>query len=108
MQWMTKLALVGTMSLSRVMAAYAQDVEVPPVPPPAEETTPAPRPTPPAPAQTPPAPAQTPPAPAPKPPGPKAPAPGSALPPAELRQRTIAEEKNGNADQSEPTCNQRH
>ena len=49
MQWMTSLALVGTMSLSLAVAARrtAQEAaEVPPVPPPAGETTPIPPPPP--------------------------------------------------------------
>jgi tetratricopeptide (TPR) repeat protein len=55
MQWMTTLALVGSMSLSS-LAARGQEAEVPPVPPPAGETTPIP-PPPDAPAAPAPAPA---------------------------------------------------
>src|SRR5687767_2648794 len=64
MQWMTTLALVGSMSLSLVSTAPAQDAAagVPPVPPPAPDA-PAPAPETPAPAPQPPAPAPQPPAP---------------------------------------------
>ena len=45
MQWMTKLALAGTLALSVVVTTgrAQQATDVPPVPPPVGETTPIPR-----------------------------------------------------------------